>query len=70
MLCVKRTLDQRVIITVPPSDRPREITMTQLTDERWGFEADRDVVIDREEIHRRKQLAAASPASGEGKDKA
>lgn len=58
MLCIGRRVGEEVIITIPPSAEKREIRVmlveSQAHKARLGFVADRDIVIDRDEIHARK----------------
>jgi len=66
MLCLKREVDQRTIITVPPSDKPTIIEEMVIESSpswaRLGYTAPDGVVIDREELHLSKQRDAANKA--------
>jgi carbon storage regulator CsrA len=59
MLVLSRMRNENLIITVPPSKKTRKIRIwivdVRGDKVRIGGEADKDVVIDREEIHAIKQ---------------
>lgn len=68
MLVLKRQLKERVIITVPPSDRETQVEV-QLVDStsdwaKLGFEGPPRAVIDREEVTARKALDRKLAAGG------
>lgn len=54
MLVLSRQRDQSVVITVPPSDKPQEITVTVVDIRgdkvRLGFAADASVPVHRKEV--------------------
>ncbi len=65
MLCMSRRKSESVVITVPPSPVPREIRVMVIDaapgKPRLGFTADKDVAIDREEIHDKKKRERDAP---------
>jgi sRNA-binding carbon storage regulator CsrA len=69
MFILGRRVGERIIITVPPSSVPREISVRLICGgpekAKLGFEADRNgemIRIDREEIHLARKAAAARDA--------
>lgn len=54
MLVLSRDVNERVIITIPPSSKPQRVVVTAVATcgsrTRLGFDAERDVEIFREEI--------------------
>jgi carbon storage regulator CsrA len=57
MLVLSRNLNERIVITVPPSTSEQmiEVTLVDLRKDRAkiGFEADRSIVIHRQEVQSR-----------------
>lgn len=58
MLVLRRKKEQRIFITVPPSDKPAEITVlvchVDNTAARLGFETSREVAIVRDDAIKRE----------------
>jgi sRNA-binding carbon storage regulator CsrA len=58
MLVLSRLCGERIVVTVPPSPQPQTVIVcvvdTNRGKARIGFEASRDVCVDREEVHTRK----------------
>lgn len=73
MLVLSRKTDDCVKFHIPPSDQPREITLTVVsirgTTVRLGFEADQDVNILRNELQRRPEAQAPQHQHKDHQDK-
>ena len=58
MLVLTRARDEKVVVTVPPSDRPTRLLVEPVdiraSRVRLGFTAPNEVVIDRAEVYREK----------------
>ena len=69
MLVISRTRDGRVVIIVPPSDKPTEIDMTIVDIRgdkvRLGFDAPREVNIARSELLEPTPPPSPSPSRSE-----
>jgi carbon storage regulator len=54
MLVLSRYIDESIVITIPPSDKPTTVTVTQVgiqgTKSRLGFEAPKTVTVHRSEV--------------------
>lgn len=63
MLILTRRVGETTMMTVPPSDKEQVITITMLSVKgnqvRYGTDAPAEVVVDREEIYKRKQRERA-----------
>jgi sRNA-binding carbon storage regulator CsrA len=59
MLALSRQVGETVVITIPPSAVPQEVRLTVVSAERSkariGFKADPAIIIDRLEIHHRRE---------------
>lgn len=76
MLVMSRQRDEEVVIVVPPSDKPRVIrhTVVDIRGDkvRNGYDADKDIEIDRREVYdakqrdRRKASGSAAPPRRDG----
>ena len=66
MLVLSRQRDESIVFTVPPSDKPTEITVTVVDlrgdKVRLGSTAPNEVTVDREEVHRGKVREAKAAA--------
>jgi carbon storage regulator len=55
MLALSRKINERIIVTIPPSSEQRVLTITLLNTRagraRMGMDADKDVSIHREEVY-------------------
>ena len=64
MLVLSRKVDERIVITVPPSDKPTQIIITAVEFRgdkvRIGIDAPSDVLVLRDELEPREQPAACS----------
>lgn len=71
MLVLSRETLESIVMTVPPSDRERTIKITVLEIKRGGrtrlgFLTEPEVVVDREEVWKRKALEQAGTNATEG----
>lgn len=70
MLCLAMKTAETLVMAIPPSAEPREITIQVLRGhctQRWGITADRDVNVVRGEVLRAKREAGERAATHDGR---